>query len=78
MHHIYSLLAMDIATARAEEAREAHRAALISAGLVERPSFPRRALAQGLAVVTRGSAAAVRRLDDVVADDLGRALAPGK
>ena len=78
MHHIYSLLAMDIATARAEEAREAHRAALLNAGLVERPSFPRRALARGLAVLTRGSAAAVRRLDDVVADDLGRALAPGK
>lgn len=78
MHYVYSLLALDLATARAAEAREAQRAALIHTGLVERPSLPRRALARGLAAVSRGTAVAVRRLDDVVADDLGRALAPGK
>lgn len=78
MHHIYSLLALDIANQRVEEAREARRAALIESGAPERPSFARRTLAHGFAAVSRGSAAAVRRLDDVVAEDLGRALAPGK
>ena len=41
-----------------------------------RQSRVRRVAALGLAAVSRGSAAAVRRLDDCVADDLGRALAP--
>ena len=40
------------------------------------PSRVRRAAALALAGLSRGSAAAVRRLDDCVADDLGRALAP--
>ena len=78
MHHIYSLLALDIATDRVRESREAHRAAELSAGLSGRPSVARRVLAQGLAAVSRGTAAAVRRLDHGTADDLGRALAPGK
>ena len=54
------------------EADQARHAAEVSAA--DRPSFARRALAQGLAAVSRGSAAAVRRLDDAVADDLGRSL----
>jgi hypothetical protein len=78
MHHIYSLLALDIATDRVRESREAHRAAELSAGISGRPSVARRVLAQGFAAVSRGTAAAVRRLDDGAADDLGRALAPGK
>jgi hypothetical protein len=78
MQYVYSLLALELANDRQREAREARRAALASAGMSERPSFARRALAQGLAAVSRGSAAAVRQLDDVVADDLGRALAPSK
>jgi hypothetical protein len=78
MHYVYSLLALELAQDRAREAREAHRAALASRGGSERPSFARRTLAQGFAAVSRGSAAAVRQLDDVVADDLGRAFAPGK
>jgi hypothetical protein len=41
-----------------------------------RQSRVRRLAALGLAAVSRGSAAAVRRLDDCVADDLGRSLAP--
>jgi hypothetical protein len=36
----------------------------------------RRSVAIALAALSRGAAAAVRRLDDCVADDLGRALAP--
>jgi len=78
MHYVYTFLALELANDREQEARDARRAALAHAGAPERPSFARRALAQGLAAVSRGSAAAVRQLDDVVADDLGRSLAPGK
>jgi hypothetical protein len=89
MNYLYSFLALDLANQRAadvfsmeyrhtREAVEARQAAELSVGGSDRPSYPRRALAHGLAAVSRGSAAAVRRLDDVVADDLGRALAPGK
>jgi hypothetical protein len=78
MGHFYTFLALDLANDRARAARDARRAALASAGASDRPSFARRALAQGLAAVSRGSAAAVRQLDDVVADDLRQSLAPGK
>jgi hypothetical protein len=89
MNYLYSFLALDLANQRradifsieyrqTREAVEARQAAELSAADSARPSFTRRALAHGLAAVSRGSAAAVRRLDDVVADDLGRALAPGK
>ncbi len=46
------------------------------AGQEPRQSRVRRMAALGLAAVSRGSAAAVRRLADCVADDLGRSLAP--
>ena len=89
MNYLYAFLALDVANARVDDAfnleyrdagdaREARQAAELSAGGRDRGSYPRRALAHGLAAVSRGSAAAVRRLDHVVADDLGRALAPGK
>ena len=78
MQYFYTFLALDLANERAQQASDARRAALSASGRPERPSFARRALAQGLAAVSRRSAAAVRQLDDVVADDLGRALAPGK
>ena len=89
MNYLYGFLALDLANQRANdifsmeyrhtrEALEARQAAELAAVGPDRPSFARRALAQGLAAVSRGSAAAVRQLDDVVADDLGRALAPGK
>ena len=42
------------------------------------PSVARRSAARAFAAVSRGSAAAVRRLDACVADDLGRALAPAE
>jgi len=42
------------------------------------PSRLRRPAARILAALSRGSAAAVRRLDDCIADDLGRSLAPSK
>ena len=83
MNYLYSFLALDLANQRrddvfsmeyrqTQEADQARHAAEVSGA--DRPSFARRALAQGLAAVSRGSAAAVRRLDDVVADDLGRSL----
>ena len=78
MHYVYTFLALELANDREREARDARRAALVSAGVPERPSIARRALAHGFAAVSRGSAAAVRQLDDVVADDLGRSLVPGK
>jgi hypothetical protein len=89
MNYLYSFLALDLANQRradifsmeyrqTREALEARQAAELSASGPDRPSYTRRALAHGLAAVSRGSAAAVRRLDDVVADDLGRALSPGK
>ncbi len=89
MNYLYGFLALDLANQRTadifsieyrqtREAIEARQAAELSADSPDRPSFTRRALAHGLAAVSRSSAAAVRRLDDVVADDLGRALAPGK
>ena len=78
MHYVYSFLALELANDREREARAFHQAALSAAGVSHRPSVARRALAQGLAAVSRGSASAVRQLDDVVADDLRRTLAPGK
>lgn len=89
MQYLYSFLALDIANQRVSdifsleyqhtrEALEARQAAELAAYGEDRPSFARRALAQGLAAVSRGSAAAVRQLDDVVADDLGRSLGATK
>ncbi len=74
--HPYALIALDLARERAREA-DAHRLAAIARGAApERPSWPRRGLAHGFALVSRGSAAVTRRLDECVADDLGRSLAP--
>lgn len=76
MNHLYSILAMQIADDRSREAASLQRAAAFRAGQPERPSFVRQGLAHGLAAVSRGSASMARRLDEVVADDLGRRLAP--
>lgn len=89
MDRINYFLALDVATDPVDdvfgmefeqgwEAREARRAAEQTAGAPDRLAITRRLLAQGLAAVSRGTAAAVRRLDAVVADDLGRELAPRK
>lgn len=74
--HVYTYLALDLANERTRDARELRRAQHLAAERPERPSFLRRGLAQGLAAVSRGSAAAARRLDSVTADDHGRALSP--
>lgn len=77
MNNYYTLLALDIARDRGQEAAE-YRRAVIAAGGPARPGLVRRGLANGLALVSRGSTAAVRRLDSCVGDDLTRALAAGK
>jgi hypothetical protein len=75
MNYFYTIVALDIARDRANEAASERRLAELSDG---RPSLVRRGLANGLAAVSRGSAAVARRLDDRTADDLVRSLAPSK
>jgi hypothetical protein len=76
MHYYYALLALELAEERSTEAERARLAAQVADGQPGRSSVVRRGLAHGLAAVSRASAAAVRRLDDCIADDLGRSLAP--
>ncbi len=78
MNHYYTFLALDLARDRALEAARDRRALEAAAGLPDRPNLVVRGLAHGLALVSRGSTAAVRRLDECVADDLNQALAAGK
>jgi len=78
MNHYYTFLALDLARDRALEAARYRRALEASAGRPSRPSLLIRGLAHGLALVSRGSTAAVRRLDECVADDLNQALAVTK
>lgn len=78
MNHLYTVVALDIARERTREAQDARRAALARAAHEGEPGAVRRGLANGFALVSRGSAAAARRLDECVADDLSRALAAGK
>jgi hypothetical protein len=86
MDHVNSFYALGVATDRVDdvfgmefeqrwEARQARRAADLSAGAMDRVSFIRRVVAKALAKLSRGSARAVRRLDRVAADDLSRRLA---
>ena len=72
----YAIIALDLANERAREAAHDRLVAEARLDRPARPSVPRRAPAHSLALVSRGSAAAVRRLDQCVADDLGRSLAP--
>jgi len=58
---------------------EEHRVlAELRAAHADEPSRVRRSAALALAALSRGSAAAARRLDECVADDIGRALAPSE
>ena len=77
--HPWTLYALELARDRDREARQRRHlieARAAGAASTAGPSRPRRAAALVFAAVSRGSAAAVRRLDDCVADDLGRSLAP--
>lgn len=89
MQYVYSVIAPDLADQRfgdvfdlefraGSDARYARLIAERTAGDQGSRSITRRALAHGLAAVSRGSAAAARRLNAVAADDLRRGLAPSK
>lgn len=75
MNSFYTLLALDLANERAREEHQRTLERLAREARPERPSALRRGLARATAAVSLGAAAATRRLDDCVADDLGRSLA---
>lgn len=75
-HYLYAFLALDIAQQRSREAEARWLEASLTAAGPSRASRLRRPVALLLAAVSRGTASVVRRLDDCVADDLGRTLAP--
>lgn len=72
--HPVVFLALDIAEERAREADLHNRHMLAQRGLASRPSWPRRGLANALALLSRRSAGAAHRLDAYVAEDLRRTL----
>lgn len=72
----WTIYALEIAHDREREARQARLVAEARAARAPRPSRLRRPAALVLAALSRGSAVVVRRLDECVADDLGRSLAP--
>lgn len=74
-HYLLSLLALDIARERSQEAERYWLASTLRGTGPSRPPRLRRGAARLLASVSRGSASIVRRLDSRVADDLGRTLA---
>lgn len=79
MNYYYTFLALDLARERQAEATRARRAASFTANReTDGSSSVRRGLAHGLAAISRGSALVARLLDECVADDLARSLAPTK
>ena len=75
MYSFYAMLALDLANDRVREAREQRLAQLARESRTEEPSVFRRGLARATAAVSLGAASMTRRLDECVADDLGRTLA---
>jgi hypothetical protein len=82
----YAMIALDVADDRSRELDQRRLERLARDGESEqtdydwlqatsRPSVLRRGLARGTAAISLGAAAATRRLDDCIADDLGRSLA---
>ena len=72
--HPWTLYALEVSKDRERELKLRRLLAEARAERPNRPSRLRRPAALVLAALSRGSAAAVRRLDDCVADDLGRSL----
>ena len=77
MNHLYTFLALDLANERARDAAEIRRASSF-ASTDGRPNVVRRGLAAGLAVVSRASAGAARRLDDVAIEEHDGRLAAAR
>jgi hypothetical protein len=76
----YTMLAPDLAEHRTRELeRSLQNQRLVALARADRPargSIVRRPAAQVVALFSLASAAVVRHLDECVADDLGRSLAP--
>ena len=73
--HPWTMYALEVARDRERELQYDWLAAEARAGLPTTSSRLRRPAALVLAALSRGTAAATRRLDECVADDLGRSLA---
>ncbi len=78
--HPWTLYALEVARDHEAEAQHYRLVRMARAGQAQTPPSAslRRPAALVLAAFSRATAAAVRRLDDCVADDLGRALAPAE
>ena len=73
MHSYYTFIALDLANQRVREADRRRLAAMV---VQNREGSTRRYVAIALAAVGRLVGAAVRRLDECVADDLAESLRP--
>lgn len=78
MHALSFFLAMDLDRDRRAAADHRSLERKVRAGPVSRPSTVRRQVALALAAISRGSAAAVRRLDACLADELVGRLASSR
>ncbi len=76
--HPWTLYALEVSRDRDHEIRNRLLLEEAPDEFTSHPSRLRRPVALVLAALSRGSAAAVRRLDDCIADDLGRSLAPSE
>ena len=76
--HPWTFHALQIANDRERHERERRYLYESPVPQADQSSRVRRSAALALATLSRGSAAAVRRQDDCVADELGRSLAPSK
>jgi hypothetical protein len=77
-HYAYVLMMLDIARQRSASDERRYREARLAAGTAADMPGLRRFAARMVAWVSRGSARIVRKLDDCVADELERTLAPAK
>jgi hypothetical protein len=86
MNSYYTWLALDLANERSREIEERRLVRLAREAQAERDAYDwlpgpdlgtgiRRGLARATAAISLGAAAATRRLDECVAEDLGRTLA---
>ena len=81
----YAIVALDLVNDHSRELEQRRLERLAREGgdeaeydwlsTADRPSAFRRGLARGTAAISLAAAAATRRLDDCVADDLGRSIA---
>ena len=74
-HYAYVLMMLDIARQRSASDERRFREARLAAGAAADMPGLRRLAARLVASVSRGSARIVRKLDDCVAEELGRTLA---